>query len=241
MSDLLSRVQTGIVDRPISVLVHGGPGCGKSTFAAGSPDPVFIDADNRSAHLNVRRYIPSSWDDVLDGFRLAAKGELKCGTLVVDTLDQVELLLWKDLAAKHNVETIEDVGGGWQKGYVAALAEWRRLCAAIDAVRARGINTVLVAHSQVKTFQNPAGENYDRWEVQLDKRAHKLLTARVDGVGFAAFDTVIVKSKEGKAKAKSSGIARLSFAPSAACETKRFARFPESCELSWSAFTGAGK
>jgi hypothetical protein len=242
MSELLSRMTKGVVERPVSLIVHGGPGVGKSTFAAGAPDPVFVDCDNRTDHLDVRRIKPVGWEEILEVFRLVAKGELKCGTLVVDTLDHAEMLLHKHLCEAQGVATIEDVGGGYGKGLVAALGEWRRLAVGMDAIRQRGVHLVLLAHSHVKMFANPAGENYERFEIKLDKRAHNFLRERVDGVGYAAFDTQIVKGRDDKkAKAKSSGRATLSFAPSAACETKRFSRFPESCALTWEAFIAGPK
>lgn len=237
MTDLLSRISTGTIERPVSLIVHGAPGVGKSTFASQAPDPFFLDLDNRTAHLDVRRFKPESWEEVLEAFRLIAKGELKCGTLVVDTIDHAEILLHRDLCKAHNVTTIEEVGGGYGKGYIAALGEWRRFGVAMDAIRARGVGLVLLAHNQVRVFQNVGGEDYQRIELKLDKRAHNFLRERVDGVGYAAFDTQVVKTKDGKAKAKTTGRATLSFAPSAAVETKRFAAFPVSCDLSWAAFT----
>jgi hypothetical protein len=237
MSDLLNRISTGAIERPVSVIVHGSPGVGKSTFAAGAPKPFFIDCDNRTAHLDVKRIKPESWEDVLGVFRLVAKGELECSTLVVDTLDHAEILMHRDLCKAHEVSTIEEVGGGYGKGYVAALGEWRRFGVAMDAIRARGVGLVLLAHSQVKVFQNPSGENYERFELKLDKRAHNFLRERVDGVGYASFATTVVKGKDDKFKAKSSGKATLTFAPSAAVETKRFSKFPLNCDLNWTDFT----
>lgn len=237
MSDLLSRITTGTVERPVSLIVHGAPGTGKSTFAAGAPDPLFIDVDNRTAHLNVRRIKPESWEEILEVFRLVAKGDIKCGTLVIDTLDHAELLLHAHLCKQHNVNTIEEVGGGYGKGLVAALGEWRRLAVGFDAIRARGVGLVLLAHSADKVFKNAAGDDYSRVELKLDKRAHGFLRERVDAVGYAAFDTIIVKTKDGKSKAKTTGKVTLSFAPSAAIETKRFSKYPASCALTWADFT----
>lgn len=231
------NITTGIVERPHSLLIHGAPATGKSTFASGAPDPIFIDVDSRTSHLNVRRVVPTSWDEILEVFRLVAKGELKAGTIVVDTIDHAEMLLFKALCEEHSVPTIEDVGGGYQKGYVAALSYWRRFAVAMDSVRAKGVSVILLAHSADKGHKNATGEDYSRIEVAIDRRAIGFLSQRVDGVGYASFDTVLVKTKDGRFKARSTGKVTLSFAPSAAVQTKRFARYPEKCELTWAAFT----
>lgn len=242
MSDLLSRISTGTIERPPSLIIHGGAGVGKSTFASKFPDPLFIDTDNRTAHLDVKRIRPDSWEDILDIFKHVAKGEIACKTIVVDTLDHAELLLHSQLCSDHSVSTIEEVSGGYGKGYIAALGEWRRFGAAMDAVRSRGVGLVLLAHSADKTHKNATGEDYGRIEIKLDKRAAGFLRERVDAVGYASFDTVLVTSKESKrTRAKSTGKATLSFAPSAAVETKRFAKYPEKCEFTYEAFNQGEK
>jgi hypothetical protein len=126
-------------------------------------------------------------------------------------------------------------------GYITAMGECRKLAIGMDAVRARGVNVVLLAHSADKVFKNATGEDYSRVEIKLDKRAHGFLRERVDAVGYASFDTIIVKNKAGQTKAKTTGKVTLSFAPNAAVETKRFSKFPESCQLSWEAFTNTNK
>lgn len=235
MSDLLSRISAGAVERPHSLIVFGPPGVGKSTFAASAPEPLFLDVDDRTAHLDVKRLKVLSWEDILEAFRLVARGELPCKTLVLDTLDHAELLLHKHICEQQGVPTIEDVGKGYGKGLVVALGEWRRLATGMEAIRTRGVNLVLLAHAHVKLFKNPTGEDYERIELKLDKRAHNFLRERVDAVGYAGHDTVIVKDKADKAKAKATGKTTLSFKPSAAVETKRFAKYPETCALSWEA------
>jgi hypothetical protein len=243
MSDLLSRISTGVVERPHSIVVFGPPGVGKSTFAASAPDPLFVDTDDRTAHLAVKRIKPASFDEILEIMRLVVKGDVTAKTLVVDTLDHAEMLLHKSLCDQHGVPSIEDVGGGYGKGYIAAVGLWRRFALGLEALRNKGVNTILLAHSHVRTFQNPLGENFDRWELKLDKRAHAFLREKVDAVGFADFESVTTKSKDGGklAKAKGTGRTLLKFAPSPAYESKRFAAYPETCELDWSAVTGGGK
>jgi len=48
-------------------------------------------------------------------------------TVVLDSLDWVEPLIWKAVCEEGKVENIEQFGGGYGKGYVRALDLWRRL------------------------------------------------------------------------------------------------------------------
>ena len=48
-------------------------------------------------------------------------------TVVLDSLDWIEPLIWKAVCEEGEVETIEQYAGGYGKGYVRALDLWRKL------------------------------------------------------------------------------------------------------------------
>src|SRR5690348_9978530 len=104
---LVTRITSGRVKAPIRLIVHGPPGVGKSTFAAGSPDHVIIDVERRTGHIPVNaRFEPKSWEETLQFI-----GEVYTGkqfkTVVVDTLDHLELMLWEHICAQTGAKSIE--------------------------------------------------------------------------------------------------------------------------------------
>jgi len=224
----------------VRVAIHGGPGVGKSSFAAAAPAPLFIDADRRTGNLDVARVVPTSWSDILDTMRelctvTAAKSEF--ATIVFDTLDAMEYLLHAELCAKHGCENIEQIAGGYGKGFVAAKVEWLRFAAGIEALRSVGFGVILIAHSDIRTFQNPDGENYDVWTMQLDKRAVSILRGRVDIIGFACHEDLARKKKgELKAKVVTTGERVLKFKHNPAYLTKQDMGVPDDIPLSWAEF-----
>lgn len=54
---------------------------------------------------------------------------------------------------------------------------------------------ILLAHAQVKTFQNPTGPDYSRYELALSKGASALLKQWSDCILFADYEDVLVNGK----------------------------------------------
>src|SRR4051812_33099395 len=52
----LGAVKRERLRAPLRYMFYGAEGTGKSTLAAGAPDPIWIDADDGSSRLNVARY-----------------------------------------------------------------------------------------------------------------------------------------------------------------------------------------
>ena len=60
------NITSGKIDRALKVVVYGSEGIGKTTFAAAFPEPLFIDTEGGTAHMDVRRIDrPQSWDELL--------------------------------------------------------------------------------------------------------------------------------------------------------------------------------
>jgi hypothetical protein len=52
----------------------------------------------------------------------------------------------------------------------AAQKDWPEFIEKLEMLRESGKNVILIAHSQVKQFENPDGPNYERYTPFLDKR-----------------------------------------------------------------------
>ena len=79
-------ITSGTIAAPVKTVLYGPEGIGKSTFAAQFPAPVFIDTEGGTKRLNVARLpAPTSWAMLLDEVAEVSRGNVPCGTLVIDT------------------------------------------------------------------------------------------------------------------------------------------------------------
>lgn len=195
----LSSVSRGKIRAPLRVLLYGVEGVGKSTFGAGAPSPIFLGAEDGTGHLDVARFPkPEKFTDALEAVRVLERDPHDYKTLVIDSLDWLEPIIWEHVNRVAGMEDIEAHGYG--KGFTKALDRWRELLAALERLRTRGMNVVTLAHAVIKTFKNPAGEDYDRYTMKLNDKAGGLLKEWSDIVLFANFDAVVLKKEARKGK-----------------------------------------
>ena len=90
----------------------------------------------------------------------------KFKTIVIDSADWLEQLTWRHVSKEHNEENIESFGYG--KGYVHAADAFRAILDGLNALRIKkGMVIGLTAHSQVKRFDDPSTEPYDRYLLKM--------------------------------------------------------------------------
>lgn len=232
---LLSQVQTGKNPRPPKLLIAGIAGVGKSTFASGAENVLFIEAENRTDHLDVARFKANKWTDILKILKEIPDSEYK--TVVFDTLDAMELLIFDYICEMHGLNDVNDFGGGYFQFRSPLLTEWKKFIKAIDELTIQGIQCVLIAHTHIKTFTAPGQPAYDRWALKMDARSSDFIIENVDLVGFAHFKT-FVKEGKGAAKAKATTTNKrvLEFKYNPTYPTKQGVPVGDSCSLTWSEY-----
>lgn len=198
----LDSIVRKIERKPDRILLVGTEGVGKTTFAADALSPVFICAEDGLPPVlgEVPRFpAPQGLSDVLEAIRVLIREEHEFRTLVIDTLDWLEPLIWRELCTRNGWLTndapdIEKPGYG--KGYIAANEEWRRLLSALDVLRQRkGMEVILLAHAAIRTFQNPAGNDFSRYECKLHKGAAALVKEWADVNLFAIHEEFVQEIK----------------------------------------------
>lgn len=188
---------------PPRIIVYGNHGLGKSTFASMAPNPVFIQTEDGLSGLDTPRFSKAeSFDDVISQLGELYTEDHDFKTVIIDSLDHLEPLVWAKLIKENptgdkgnTIENIEDFGYG--KGYVRALDVWRQYITAIEMLRKdRGVIIIQTAHSQVKKYENPMSDPYDRFEMKLQDKAKALLQENADIVFFANYASSLVKKKD---------------------------------------------
>ena len=228
-------VTTGVQAAPVKTVLYGPEGIGKSTFASHFPDPVFIDTEGGTKRLNVARLPqPTSWVMLLDEVAEVRKGNVPCGTLVLDTADWAERLCIQAVCARAKVNGIEDFGYG--KGYTYVKEEFSKLLDALEEVLNAGHNVVVLAHAAITKFEQPdAVGNYDRWSMKTSKQVAPLLREWCDMLLFANYKTVVEKAGSGpNAKNKASGGRRVLYTTHHPCwDAKNRFGLPEELPLDY--------
>lgn len=235
----LANVVKGPLATPLTILGYGLEGVGKSTFAAGAPNPIFFGCDKGTARLDiVRMPEPRSWDEFLEGLAVLENDPHDFQTLVVDTLNSLEPLCWTKVT--KGVCSIEDYAKGYGRGYNAALEHWRVAIAALERIKEkRRMHIVLLAHTLVKNFNNPLGPNFDRYEIAMNHKAAGLFKQWVDFVLFMREEAFGKVDDQKNIKGTSTGARFLHTQWNAAYDAKARGWLPAQVPLSWNEFFGA--
>ena len=199
------QVTSGVIAKAQKVVIYGPEGVGKSTLASKFPHPIFIDTEGSTANLDVKRLpAPTSWEMLLEEIEYIKKNPL-WDTLVIDTADWAEKLAIQLICARHRADGIEGIGYG--KGYVYLEEEFGRLLNRLSELIDIGINVVLLAHAQIKKFEQPDELGaYDRWELKLQKKTAPLVKEWADMLLFANYKTVVVNvDNQGAIKGRNKG------------------------------------
>jgi len=202
----LSTIQRGRAQLPRRVLLYGVHGVGKSTFGAMAEKPIFIQTEEGINDLEVDRFpLATKYSDVVDALSGLYSAQHEYQTVVIDSLDWLERLIFAEVCGKRGVESIEDIG--YAKGYVFALTQWREIFAGLDALRnERGMQVILIAHAQIEKFANPETDTYDRYSPRLQKQASALVQEWCDEVLFATYQVHTKTTNEGFDRKRTHGI-----------------------------------
>lgn len=227
---------------PPRVVVHGPHGVGKTTLGASAYRPIFLPIEDGLQGLEVDAFPQlRSYADCIEALDSLAAGGHSFGTAVVDSADWLERLTQAEACRKNNWPDIEAPGYG--KGYIEATAVMKSVLDRLDILRNAGMAVILLAHSEVKQFNDPNSEPYDRYQIKLQRGAAALLQEWADVIGFAHFETMVTKDKGAFNKERARGIGtgrrmlHLTEKPSHIAKNRY--GMPDTIELSWPALVAA--
>lgn len=193
------KITEGKINTPIKCVVYGAEGIGKSTLASKMPGAVFFDLEGGTNRLDVKRVSTrfTSVDEIITA--MAEVVGMGVQTIVIDTLDALDLIIIKAVCKKYGKDGIESFGYG--KGYTYVAEEMKRFLDACDGVISRGVNVTLLAHAKITKFEQPDEMGaYDRWSLKLTKTSAPLVKEWADLLLFCNFKTTVVKTDENKKK-----------------------------------------
>ena len=180
MPDLLSTIRRGKSFEPPRIVLYGMEGIGKSTFAANFPNPIFVQTEDGLGQIDCAKFpLAATADDAYRQLDALSKAPNDFQTVVVDSLDWLERLIWDAVCRENKVDSIEQIGYG--KGYVLALTVWRRFLDVLTALRAQKKIVLLLAHAVAEDYADPEiTGGLKRFTPRLHKTARSLIAEYAD-------------------------------------------------------------
>lgn len=204
------EIEKGVVDAPERIAIIGEGGIGKTTFAASSPRPFFLDVERGSRkfrHVDRNANI-TTWQTLIDNIEWLRTEKHDYKTAVLDTLDRTESYLWRHLrhTNKTEVDSIELVGGGYGRGYSMAGEKFRELFASLEKlVEERGMHIIISAHPKLEKVRNPSGSDYERFVFKVRPEVGNMMFEACDHVLFAGRNITVTDEVYDESRPKAIG------------------------------------
>jgi hypothetical protein len=246
------------------MLLLGVEKIGKTTFACGSqfengllartginsPILIPIRGEEGADSLDVPQFPTcASFNDITDSLAALYAEAHEHKTVVLDSASAMEPLIWDAVCTKHNVSGIEEVGGGYGKGYIEAVGMWREILEGLDSLRTeKNMASIIIGHTKVKRFDDPNGESYDQYQFDINDKSAALLFRWADLILFCNTKVTVKKEEKGFGQKKARGIdvtggQRFLFTQKRPAHPgggrNIYGRLPYELPLDWSAFEAA--
>jgi len=236
----LSSIKRGPDLKPPRLFLYAVEGIGKTTFAASAQKPIFIQTEDGLGGLDAARFpMVERIDDVRNAIGTLYQQEHEFETVVLDSADWLEQIIAKEIESTHEAKDL-----AYGKAALKQAEVWRELLDGLNALRnERGMAVILIGHCQIKRFDSPETEPYDRYMPKLQERSSALVREWADAVLFANYRTVVKTTDVGFKKEVSRGITtgeRLLYTTEkpAYMAKNRYA-LPDSMPLSWADLSNA--
>jgi len=178
---------------PPRTIIYGSAGIGKTTFASLALMAIFILLEaGQGKHRLTSFPLATTFKQVVMYLQMLIDEDNPYRTVAIDSADWLEQIIWQQVACDQGKECIEDIG--YAKGYIFALAYWQKILSMLDELRTKKqMHIIVIAHAQVKTYNNPMTEPYDRYMLKLHDKARGKLEEWSDVILFAQKKTLTRK------------------------------------------------
>jgi hypothetical protein len=240
MAISLGSIKRSGIPKPPTVLLYSVHGIGKTTFGACAPNPVFLQTEDGLGAIEADTFgVLKSYGEIMEAIGSLYNDDHNFQTVVLDSADWAEPIVWQEACRANGWNDIGQPGYG--RGYAAALDMWKMLLDGLTALRdERDMTVIVLAHSEIKRFESPVCEPYDRYQPKLHKGASAIIQESMDAVLFANYRVSTTKTETGCNKKVVRGVGsgeRLIYTVERpAFLAKNRWSLPDSMPLSWDAF-----
>ena len=248
----MEQIANAKQNKPPRIVLHGPEKVGKSTFAAGAPNPIFLQVEDGLSGIETNAFPKvETFDQFIEQCNELYNSPHDFQTVVVDSADWLELVIYDKICKDSNSDSIEKALGGYSRGQKRGVEIMRTVLKAMDGLnKYRGMNVIIICHSRVVTVNDPLHESYDQFQMKLYSPRNgygssDLLKEWCDILLFVDMKKNIrgkqegVNVRPGEGRGTTSGVRKMYTQPHPAYSAGSRYPLPAELELSWPSLSEA--
>jgi AAA domain len=230
------------VNDPHWILLYSEPGRGKTTTALGCLHSLYLQIGREAPPRGVE-YVPvqegaiTDYSVIKNVLRDLLTQEHSFTNIIIDSLDELELLIWQETCKRGGFSKITDPN--YSAGFKQAIYVWNEF---IDdckkLIMARKASITWLARCVTEKHEEPGMQSYNKYKLNLHKDVQPYILGSVEGVLFMNNPITLTEEKlafgtKEKFAASASGGARWIYADARATfyAKKRFPAMPDKFQI----------
>jgi hypothetical protein len=191
---------------PPTILLTAVEKWGKTTLAAHAPSPLILMAKGETGYdtLLSTGQVPAvpaevceHWVDLVAWQTSLLSDPQGIETLIFDAAGGFEAMCAAMVCERDFKGDWGETGfAAYGRGTKLVANEWRAFLMRIEQLRDKhGVQHIILGHSKIKLFNNPAGVNYDRYVCDMSDAVYQLTARQCDAILFGTFAQLVDKAK----------------------------------------------
>lgn len=235
---------------PPTLIIHGEPGIGKTTFGTQAPGCVLVATEDGAAAVRVPK-LPANrkaeaWEELFGAVEYLLTSDHDRKWLVLDTLNGAAKLCSEYVCKKSFDGLWESTKGqegysAWGRGAKETARELQRLLNMLDRLKTeKAMGLILLSHTAPVRTSNMFGSDFQESAPNLERPVLEAVKAWADQIAYAGRD-IRASVREGEKTAKISMVGDtrwLWFEGQAGCVAKNRVGYemPSKIQLDWSTY-----
>ena len=180
------------------IMIFGPHGVGKTLWATSAPTPIVIQTEDGLGLLETPAFpLAMTSAQIHEAISTLYYEAHEFQTVVLDSADWLDNLVGAEIRANHDAKEL-----AYGKDMVLIAEQWRAILDGFNALRSKNMTVIFTAHSEVKRYDPPDSDSYERFQPKLTTRASALIQEWADCVLFANWKTFVKKEVVGNAGSK---------------------------------------
>ena len=194
--------------KPVSLLIYGIHGIGKSTLPTEAEKPIYIGSEEND-ELDIDR-LPKiiNWKDLENQLNWLCEENRGYKTLVIDTIDGLEQIAQKEILSTQSGKTMATAFGGYGKAYekMHDMFLFIRDNYLVELRDNYKMNIVVLAHAEKSKHEDPiTATSFDCYSTAIHKKVKPIFEDWVSAILFATWQLYKTESNDGKERAIGDG------------------------------------